>query len=128
MSSKKIVNNFIVLLCIFCLGVPIVSASTCNELCDTVKDARNELLHAKSEDGFARAKHYARRAERSLDDATRETLRCACDRAHREFRSAASYAHRAKNAKEVQQFSIMINRSLREFDSANRALRQCVRN
>jgi hypothetical protein len=72
-----------------------------------------------------RGKRYARKAEQALNDANKEASDCACHTAQQKFKRAALYARHAKIAKDSSRFSVELKGSLREFDSANRFLRQC---
>lgn len=127
MPVRKIASTVLVMLGLLCAGIPGASAASCDALRSTLRGARNELVHARSESNLVRARRYARQANQSLDRAAKQALECACHAAHREFRSAASFARRAKSARDPQQFSEMLKRSLRKFDSASLAVRRCGR-
>jgi hypothetical protein len=126
--AKEFIPALIGLLCLILQAAPAASAMTCNEHSSTVKEAHSQLRHASSEADFSRAKHYAWRANNALDRAAKAATECACDKAHRDFKSAALYARRAKSAKDPQQLSSALDRALHEFNSASRALHLCSRN
>jgi len=127
MAAITPIPGFIVLLYLILQTIPAASAMTCNERSSAVTEAHNQLRHASSEENFSRAKHYAWRADNALDRPTKEAAECDCDKAHRDFKSAALYARRAKSAKDPQQLSSAMDRALHEFNSASRALHLCSR-
>jgi hypothetical protein len=118
-------NARIVWLCLFLLSPSVASAATCSAIHSAERMARLELRHAATEDDLVRAKHFARKAERALDQASKEAADCDCRQAQRDFRRSALYARHAKIAKDQPQFAAELQRAVHAFAVARHAQARC---
>ncbi len=90
--------------------------------------ARTKLKRAANETDLEWAKDYARKAKRALDDSAMAAMGCGCGKAYSEFDIAASSARRARDADDANEFVDSLNRSIRSFNSASKALLTCPQN
>jgi hypothetical protein len=109
-----------------CLASSDVCAFTCDMLVMNVDYARIQLRRAAGETDLDAAKDYARRAKNALTDAAMSAMDCRCSVAHIEFDIAASYARRARDADTAEEFVDSLNRAIRAFNSALRAVQACA--